>query len=90
MSTETAPASSITAVRIPSVRKGEYDLWAMKMRQYIAITDNSLWEVIVNGNMQIEEPLEIPRQPTPPKPTIPATTKKKSRQGSQHTALCHS
>jgi hypothetical protein len=76
MSTEAATAPYITAVRIPTVKKGEYDLWAMKMRQYIAITDHSLWEVIVNGNMQLEQPLEIPGQPTPPKPTIPAATKR--------------
>ena len=76
MSTDVAPAPSITAVRIPIVKKGEYDLWAMKMRQYIAITDHALWDVIVNGNMIIEEPLEIPGQPTPPKPTLPTATKR--------------
>jgi hypothetical protein len=42
MSIEAAHAPSITAVRIPTVKKGEYDLWAMKMRQYIAITDHAL------------------------------------------------
>ena len=61
MSTDVAPAPSITAVRIPIVKKGEYDLWAMNMRQYITITDHALWDVIVNDNMVIEEPLEIPR-----------------------------
>ena len=76
MSTDAAPAPSITAVRIPIVKKGEYNLWAMKMRQYIAITDHALWDVIVNGNMVIDEPVEIPGQPTPPKPSLPAATKR--------------
>lgn len=76
MSTEVAPSPSIIPVRIPTIKKGEYDLWAMKMRQYIAITDHALWDVIVNGNMVIEEPLEIPGQPTPPKPSLPAATKR--------------
>ncbi|GJY83057.1 hypothetical protein Tco_0496433 [Tanacetum coccineum] len=31
------PTSSVTALRIPIIKKGEYDLWSMKMRQYIAI-----------------------------------------------------
>jgi hypothetical protein len=75
MSTEAAPAPSITAVRIPIVKKGEYDLWAMKMRQYIAIRDHALWDVIVNGNMVLEEPVELPGQPKPPKPTIPVATR---------------
>ncbi|GJX83503.1 putative ribonuclease H-like domain-containing protein [Tanacetum coccineum] len=37
------PTSSVTALRIPIIKKGEYDLWSMKMRQYIAITDHILW-----------------------------------------------
>ena len=62
MSNEVPPSAvaSVTAVRIPIVKKGEYDLWTMKMRQYIAITDNALCDVIVYGNMVIEDPIEIP------------------------------
>ncbi|GJZ64268.1 hypothetical protein Tco_0620689 [Tanacetum coccineum] len=40
------PTSSVTALRIPMIKKGEYDLWSMKMRQYIAITDHILWDII--------------------------------------------
>ncbi|GJS07183.1 hypothetical protein Tco_0363979 [Tanacetum coccineum] len=43
------PTSSVTALRIPIIKKGEYDLWSMKMRQYIAITDHILWDIITNG-----------------------------------------
>ncbi|GJS49328.1 hypothetical protein Tco_0599449 [Tanacetum coccineum] len=28
------PTSSVTALRIPIIKKGEYDLWSMKMRHY--------------------------------------------------------
>ncbi|GJR35950.1 hypothetical protein Tco_0016673 [Tanacetum coccineum] len=28
------PTSSVTALRIPMIKKGEYDLWSMKMLQY--------------------------------------------------------
>ncbi|GKF86086.1 hypothetical protein Tco_0253913, partial [Tanacetum coccineum] len=44
------PTTSITSLRIPIIKKGEYDLWCMKMRQYIAITDHGLWDVIINAN----------------------------------------
>ncbi|GJS14277.1 hypothetical protein Tco_0408749 [Tanacetum coccineum] len=27
------PTSSVTALRIPMIKKGEYDLWSMKMRK---------------------------------------------------------
>ncbi|PWA55505.1 ribonuclease H-like domain-containing protein [Artemisia annua] len=70
---EPAPIRSITTVRIPIIKKGEYDLWSMKMRQYIAITDHALWDVIVNGNQIIEEPEEVPGQPKPPKQQLSAT-----------------
>ncbi|GJR65224.1 hypothetical protein Tco_0011289 [Tanacetum coccineum] len=42
------PTSSVTALRIPMIKKGEYDLCSMKMRQYIAITDHILWDIITN------------------------------------------
>ncbi|GJR36599.1 hypothetical protein Tco_1212283 [Tanacetum coccineum] len=31
-------------------KKGEYDIWAMKMEHYLAHTDYLIWEVIQNGN----------------------------------------
>ncbi|GKF44490.1 hypothetical protein Tco_0131042 [Tanacetum coccineum] len=53
------PASSITALRIPIIKKGEYDLWCMKMRQYIAITDGDH-----------TEPASSSGQPSAPKTSI--------------------
>ncbi|GJZ31988.1 ribonuclease H-like domain-containing protein [Tanacetum coccineum] len=50
------PTSSVTALRIPMIKKGEYDLWSMKMRQYIAITDHILWDIITNGNQATTDP----------------------------------
>ncbi|GJY41805.1 hypothetical protein Tco_0429075 [Tanacetum coccineum] len=41
---------------IPIIKKGEYDLWSMKMRQYIAITDHILWDIITNGNQTTTDP----------------------------------
>ncbi|GJX01240.1 ribonuclease H-like domain-containing protein [Tanacetum coccineum] len=31
-------------------RDGDYDLWSMRMEQYLTHTDYALWEVIVNGD----------------------------------------
>ncbi|GKG37011.1 hypothetical protein Tco_0447184, partial [Tanacetum coccineum] len=50
------PTSSVTALRIPIIKKGEYDLWSIKMRQYIAITDHILWDIITNGNQTTTDP----------------------------------
>ncbi|GJT87498.1 hypothetical protein Tco_1069215, partial [Tanacetum coccineum] len=64
------PASSVTALRIPIIKKGEYDLWCMKMRQYIAITDHILWDIITNGDQATTEPASSSSQPSAPKTSI--------------------
>ncbi|GJW00840.1 ribonuclease H-like domain-containing protein [Tanacetum coccineum] len=35
---------------LPILKKGEYDIWAMKMEHYLAYTDYPIWEVIQRGN----------------------------------------
>ncbi|GJT00873.1 hypothetical protein Tco_0822042 [Tanacetum coccineum] len=36
--------------KVPMLKPGEYELWRMRMEQYIQMIDYSLWEVIENGN----------------------------------------
>ncbi|GJR69877.1 hypothetical protein Tco_0015942 [Tanacetum coccineum] len=55
MAEQDTPPPTITAMKIPIIRKGEYDIWSMRMRQYICHTDHNLWDVIVNGDLE-EEP----------------------------------
>ncbi|GJY85207.1 hypothetical protein Tco_0499233 [Tanacetum coccineum] len=55
MTEQDIPPPTITAMKIPIIRKGEYDIWSMRMRQYICHTDHNLWDVIVNGDLE-EEP----------------------------------
>ncbi|GJR47622.1 hypothetical protein Tco_1315725 [Tanacetum coccineum] len=53
------PTSSVTAQKNTQkilYQEGEYDLWSMKMRQYIAITDHILWDIITNGNQTTTDP----------------------------------
>ncbi|GJY02746.1 hypothetical protein Tco_0360898 [Tanacetum coccineum] len=40
----------MTASKVPMLKPGEYELWRMRMEQYIQMVDYSLWEVIDNGN----------------------------------------
>nr|GEY10224.1 ribonuclease H-like domain, reverse transcriptase, RNA-dependent DNA polymerase [Tanacetum cinerariifolium] len=44
----------VSFVKLPILKKGEYILWTMKMEQYLAHTDYSLWEVILNGNSAVQ------------------------------------
>nr|GEU28592.1 retrovirus-related Pol polyprotein from transposon TNT 1-94 [Tanacetum cinerariifolium] len=52
----------VAASKVPMLKPGEYELWRMKMEQYIQMVDYSLWEVIENGNklliIQVVEDVE--------------------------------
>ncbi|GKD67421.1 ribonuclease H-like domain-containing protein [Tanacetum coccineum] len=54
-------------MKIPIIRKGEYDIWSMRMRQYICHTDHNLWDVIVNGDLE-EEHAPTGETSAPPAP----------------------
>ncbi|GKA25549.1 hypothetical protein Tco_0711658 [Tanacetum coccineum] len=54
MAEQDTPPPTITAMKIPIIRKGEYDIWSMRMRQYICHTNYNLWDVIVNGDLEEE------------------------------------
>ncbi|GKA17727.1 ribonuclease H-like domain-containing protein, partial [Tanacetum coccineum] len=66
------PLPIITTMKIPIIRKGEYDIWIIRMRQYISHTDHKLWDVIVNGDLE-EEP--APTSGETSVPPAPKTTK---------------
>ncbi|GKA14032.1 retrovirus-related pol polyprotein from transposon TNT 1-94 [Tanacetum coccineum] len=54
MADQDTPPPTITAMKIPIIKKGEYDIWSMRMRQYICHTDHNLWDIIVNGDLEDE------------------------------------
>ncbi|GJR65408.1 putative ribonuclease H-like domain-containing protein [Tanacetum coccineum] len=48
-STQQTP-HTVSTIKLPILKKREYDIWAMKMEHYLAHTDYPIWEVIQNGN----------------------------------------
>ncbi|GJV10276.1 hypothetical protein Tco_1351817 [Tanacetum coccineum] len=40
----------VAASKVPMLKPGEYELWRIRMEQYIQMVDYALWEVIENGN----------------------------------------
>ncbi|GJV34067.1 hypothetical protein Tco_1394467 [Tanacetum coccineum] len=70
------PTSSVTALRIPMIKKGEYDLWSMKMRQYIAITDHILWDIITNGDQATTDPTSSSGPVSAPKTSLAANARR--------------
>ncbi|GJT24485.1 hypothetical protein Tco_0894422 [Tanacetum coccineum] len=67
MAEQDTPPPTITSMKIPIIKKGEYDIWCMRMRQYICHTDHNLWDIIIDGDLQ-EEATPAGDQPGPPAP----------------------
>ncbi|GKD78627.1 hypothetical protein Tco_1341248, partial [Tanacetum coccineum] len=44
-----APHTVLT-IKLPILKKGKYDIWAMKMEHYLSHTDYPIWEVIQKRN----------------------------------------
>ncbi|GJX95655.1 ribonuclease H-like domain-containing protein [Tanacetum coccineum] len=40
----------ILNIKLPILKKEEYDIWAMEMEHYLEYIDNEVWKVIQNGN----------------------------------------
>nr|GEV61080.1 hypothetical protein [Tanacetum cinerariifolium] len=40
----------VSAAKLPILNPDEFDLWKMRIEQYLLMTDYSLWEVIINGD----------------------------------------
>ncbi|GKA54090.1 ribonuclease H-like domain-containing protein [Tanacetum coccineum] len=44
---------STQTIKLPIFQHGEYDLWKMRMEQYLQCIDYTLWEIVENGNAPI-------------------------------------
>ncbi|GJX31780.1 hypothetical protein Tco_0241635 [Tanacetum coccineum] len=65
MAEHDTPPPTITAMKIPVIKKGEYDIWSMRMRQY---TNHNLWDVIVNGDLEEDHAPTTGETSAPPAP----------------------
>ncbi|GJW55169.1 putative ribonuclease H-like domain-containing protein [Tanacetum coccineum] len=65
----------MAASKVPMLKLGEYELWRIRMEQYIQMIDYSLWEVIENGNSAPKTKLVEGVETT----IAPATTKEKAQ-----------
>ncbi|GJU50977.1 ribonuclease H-like domain-containing protein [Tanacetum coccineum] len=50
MGSQSETTQTVPALKLPVLKTGDYDLWSMRMEQYLTHTDYALWEVIVNGD----------------------------------------
>ncbi|GKA16598.1 hypothetical protein Tco_0696345 [Tanacetum coccineum] len=53
MESRSETTQTVSALKLPVLKTREYDLWSIRMEQYLTFTDHALWEVIVNGDLVI-------------------------------------
>nr|GEZ53302.1 ribonuclease H-like domain-containing protein [Tanacetum cinerariifolium] len=41
---------TVSSIKLYILKKGEYDIWAMKMKHYLSHTNYPIWQVIQNGH----------------------------------------
>ncbi|GJU38695.1 hypothetical protein Tco_1191652, partial [Tanacetum coccineum] len=46
----TPTITTISNIKLPILKKEEYDIWAIKLEHYLEYIDNDVWKVIQNGN----------------------------------------
>ncbi|GKC82332.1 hypothetical protein Tco_1138049, partial [Tanacetum coccineum] len=56
--TQQAP-HTLSTIKLLILKKGEYDIWAMKMEHYLGHTDYPIWEVIQKGNGLVQVSTDI-------------------------------
>ncbi|GJY13569.1 putative ribonuclease H-like domain-containing protein [Tanacetum coccineum] len=50
MESQSDSTQTVSSLKLPMLKIGDYDLWSIRMEQYLTHTDYALWEVIVNGD----------------------------------------
>ncbi|GJY36211.1 ribonuclease H-like domain-containing protein [Tanacetum coccineum] len=50
MESQSETTQTVSAPKIPMLKTRDYELWSIRMEQYLTHTDYALWEVIVNGD----------------------------------------
>ncbi|GJU15457.1 hypothetical protein Tco_1143423 [Tanacetum coccineum] len=53
MESQSDSTQTVSSLKLPMLKTGDYDLWSMRMEQYLTHTDYALWEVIVNGDAPV-------------------------------------
>nr|GEU42043.1 putative ribonuclease H-like domain-containing protein [Tanacetum cinerariifolium] len=76
-SMESLSPQVVFAAKLPILNPNEFDLWKMRIEQYLLMTDYSLWEVILNGDsLALTRVVDDVLQPVAPTTTEQRLAKK--------------
>ncbi|GKE93202.1 hypothetical protein Tco_1574297 [Tanacetum coccineum] len=66
MESQSETTQTVSALKLPVLKTKDYDIWSMRMEQYLTHTDYALWLVIVNGDAHTVASASA-KGPIPPK-----------------------
>ncbi|GKC91816.1 hypothetical protein Tco_1152465 [Tanacetum coccineum] len=71
MESQSETTQTMSALKLPVLKTREFDIWSMRMKQYLTFIDHTLREVIVNGNsvIPVTSASAGAKSPIPPKTT---------------------
>nr|GEY93043.1 hypothetical protein [Tanacetum cinerariifolium] len=67
MESQSETTQTVSALKLSVLKTEKYDLWSMRIEQYLTFTDHALWEVIVNGDLVSSVASAGAKGPIPPK-----------------------
>ncbi|GKB10075.1 hypothetical protein Tco_0843998, partial [Tanacetum coccineum] len=85
MESQSETTQTVSALKLLILKIGDYDLWSMRIEQYLTHTDYALWEVIVNGDAPAIASASA-EGPIPPK-TVKQKLEKKNELKTKSTLL---
>ncbi|GKE85393.1 hypothetical protein Tco_1559135 [Tanacetum coccineum] len=83
MESQSETTQTVSALKLPILKIGDYDLWSMRMEQYLTHTDYALWEVIMNGDAPAIASAST-EGPIPPKTTEQKLARKNELKAKKH------
>nr|GEU30813.1 ribonuclease H-like domain-containing protein [Tanacetum cinerariifolium] len=51
MESQSETTQTVSTLQLPVLKTREYDVWSMRMEQYLNFTNHALWEVILNSDL---------------------------------------
>nr|GEU40086.1 hypothetical protein [Tanacetum cinerariifolium] len=71
----------VSSIKLSILKRGEYDIWAMKMKHYLSYTDHPIWKVIqnVNGPVSITIDTNEMIKVLPPKTAVEVVARRRER-----------
>ncbi|GJS55202.1 hypothetical protein Tco_0628564 [Tanacetum coccineum] len=57
MESQSETSQTMSTLKLPVLKIGEFDLWSMRMEQYLTFTDHALWELAWKNELKAKSTL---------------------------------